>query len=64
MGRPQFSHGIQNAWSLIKLEINLMQLTLQIRLQKFLKYVFLYLFSLNLGGREPYFKRGENHQRQ
>lgn len=49
-------------FSLIKLEINLIQLTLQIRqLCKFLKCV---LFSLNLQGREPYFKRGEIHQHQ
>jgi len=49
--------------SLMKLDIILIQLILQIRLYKFLKYVFLYLFSLNLGGREPYFKR-EMHQHQ
>lgn len=51
MEKPRFSHGLSLGLSLIKLEINPIQLTLQIRLYKFLKYVFLHLFSLNLGSR-------------
>lgn len=53
MEKPRFSHGfsLSLGLSLIKLEINPIQLTLQIRLYKVLKYVFLHLFSLNLGSR-------------